>query len=217
MHTNLNVSVVEFNRRSVRPHLEFAQLADWHVLQCTYPLSWNQEAGIAARDDLNGIPLGHVPDSLRPNLSLGLNSAGGKRRGILGITDLLYIRRHSFTCTLVPSRKIRRTCSFAGSYSALAICFAFGTSFERSSTFPALLTMAHWLAKQVVPRVNHPLRRQSGRRARTSLKRRFTTRCRGTFLTGAMLMSSTALSRYENLTRAIQPSPRCRAWTCAGQ
>ena len=164
MHTNLNVSVVEFNRRSVRPHLEFAQLAGWHVLQCTYPLSWNQEAGIAARDDLDGIPLGNVADSLRPNLGLGLNSAGGKRRGVLGVTDPLYIRRHSFTCPLVPSRKIRRTCSFAGSYSALAICFALGTGFERSSIFPALLTMAHWFAKQVVPRVNHQARQQSASR-----------------------------------------------------
>jgi hypothetical protein len=158
MNTDLNVSVFEFNRRSIRPHFELAQLFGRHVLQCTDPLSWNQEAGIAARDDLNGIPLGDVADSLRPNLGLGLNSAGGKRRGILGITDLLYIRRHSFTCTLVPSRKIRRTCSFAGSYSALAICFALGKGFERSSMFPALLTMARWLAKQVVPRVNHQLR-----------------------------------------------------------
>ena len=106
MHTNLNVSVVEFNRRSVRPHLEFAQLADWHVLQCTYPLSWNQEAGIAARDDLNGIPLGDVADSLRPNPGLGLNSAGGKRRSVLGVTDPLYIRGHNFTRTFVLSRKI---------------------------------------------------------------------------------------------------------------
>src|SRR5271170_3033835 len=171
MHADLNVPVFQFNRRSVRPNLKFAQLFRRHVLQCTYPLSWNQETGIAARDDLNGIPLGDVADSLRPNLGLGLNSAGGKRRGILGITNLLYIRRHSFTCTLVPSRKIRRTCSFAGSYSALAICFALGTGFERSSMFPALLTMVHWLAKQVVPRVNHQPRRQSGRRSRTSLKR----------------------------------------------
>src|ERR1700723_4357965 len=115
MHPNLNVSVVEFNRRSVRPPLEFSQLADWHVLQCTYPLSWNQEAGVAARDDLNGIPLRDVAHSLRPNLGLGLNSAGGKRRGILGITDLLCIRRPTLTCTLGPSRKIRGTCSFAGS------------------------------------------------------------------------------------------------------
>jgi hypothetical protein len=40
-------------------------------------MAWNQEAGIAARDDLNGIRLGGVANSLRPNLGLGLNSAGG--------------------------------------------------------------------------------------------------------------------------------------------
>ena len=105
MHTNLNVSVLEFNRRSVGPHFEFAQLVDRNVLQCSDPLSWNQEASIAARDDLNGIPLGDVADSLRPNLGLCLNSAGGKRRGVLGITDP-YIRRYNFTCTLMPFRKI---------------------------------------------------------------------------------------------------------------
>src|SRR5271156_3258819 len=126
MHTDLNVSVFEFNRRSIRPHLEFAQLVGRHVLQCTYPLSWNQEASIAARDDLDGIPLGDVANSLRPNLNLGLSSAGGKRRGVFGISDPLYVRPHNFTCTLVPSRKITRTCSFAGSYSASAIRFALG-------------------------------------------------------------------------------------------
>src|SRR5580698_11196049 len=106
MHTNLNVSVLEFYRRSVRPHFEFAQLVGRNVLQCPNPLSWNQKAGIAARDDLNGIPLGDVADSLRPNLGLGLNPAGGKRRCVFGITDPLYICGHSFTCTFVPSRKI---------------------------------------------------------------------------------------------------------------
>ena len=60
MHANLNVSVLEFNRRSVRPHFEFVQLVDRNVLQCTDPLSWDQEASIAARDDLNGIPFGRV-------------------------------------------------------------------------------------------------------------------------------------------------------------
>jgi hypothetical protein len=65
MHTNLNVSVFEFDRRSVRPNLEFAQLIGRHVLQCTYPLSGNQEAGIAARDNFDGIPLGDVADSVR--------------------------------------------------------------------------------------------------------------------------------------------------------
>jgi hypothetical protein len=71
MHTNLNVSVFEFNRRSDRPHFEFAQLDGRNVLQCSDPLSWNQEASFAVRDDLNGIPLGDVADSLRPNLGLG--------------------------------------------------------------------------------------------------------------------------------------------------
>jgi hypothetical protein len=61
MHTNLNVSVLEFNRRSVRPNFEFAQLVGRNVLQRSDPLSWNQEASIAARDDLNGIPLPPVP------------------------------------------------------------------------------------------------------------------------------------------------------------
>ena len=123
MHADLNVSVLEFNRRSVRPHFEFVQLVGGNVLQCTYPLSRNQEAGIAARDDLNGIPLGHVADSLRLDLGLGLNSAGGKRRSVLGITDP-YIGRHNFTRAFVPSGNSTRTCSFVGSYSALAICFA---------------------------------------------------------------------------------------------
>jgi hypothetical protein len=46
MHTDMNVSVFEFNRRSIRPHFELTQLFGRHVLQCTYPLSWNQEASI---------------------------------------------------------------------------------------------------------------------------------------------------------------------------
>ena len=78
MHTDLNVSVLEFNRRSVRPHFEFAQLVGRDVLQCSDPLSWNQEAGIAACDDLNGIPLGDVADSLRPNLGLCLRTLGNQ-------------------------------------------------------------------------------------------------------------------------------------------
>jgi len=44
MHTNLNVSVLEFNRRSVRTHFEFAQFAGRNVLQCPDPLPRNQEA-----------------------------------------------------------------------------------------------------------------------------------------------------------------------------
>ena len=106
MNTNLDVSVLEFNRRSVRPHFEFAQFVGRNVLQCPDPLLWNQEASIAARDDLNGIPLGDVADSLRPNLGLGLNSTGGKRRSVLSVADPLYICGHNFTCILVPSRKI---------------------------------------------------------------------------------------------------------------
>jgi hypothetical protein len=105
MHTDLNVPVFEFNRRSVRPNLEFAQLFRRDILQCAYPLSWNQEAGIAARDDLDGITLGNVAGSLRPNFGLDLNSAGGKSRSVLGITDPLCIRRHSFTCTLYHLEK----------------------------------------------------------------------------------------------------------------
>src|ERR1700722_17395171 len=106
MHTNLNVSVLEFNRRSIRPHFEFVQLVGRNVLQCPDPLSWDQEASIAARDDLNGIPLGDVADRLRPNLGLGFNSAAGKRRCVLGVTDPLYICSHTFTSIFVPSRKI---------------------------------------------------------------------------------------------------------------
>jgi hypothetical protein len=81
MHTNLNVSVLEFNRRSVRPHFEFAQFVDRNVLQCPDPRSWNQEVSIAARDDLNGIPFGDVADSLRPNPGLGLKTGPTARRG----------------------------------------------------------------------------------------------------------------------------------------
>jgi len=47
MHTNLNVSVLEFNRRSVRPNFEFAQLVGRSVLQRSDPLSWNQEANVS--------------------------------------------------------------------------------------------------------------------------------------------------------------------------
>jgi hypothetical protein len=103
MHTDLNVSIFEFNRRSIRPHFELAQLFGRHVLQCTDPLSWNQEASIVVRDDLDGIPLGDVANSLCPNFDLCLDSAGGKCRGVLGITNSLYVRLHDFTCSVVPS------------------------------------------------------------------------------------------------------------------
>jgi hypothetical protein len=89
MHTDLNVSVFEFNRRSIRPHFELAQLFGRHVLQCTDPLSWNQEASIVVRDDLDGIPLGDVAHSLRPNFDLCFDPAGGQRCGVLGLSDLL--------------------------------------------------------------------------------------------------------------------------------
>jgi len=98
-----NVPVVEFNRRSIRPHFELGQLFGRHVLQCAYPLSWNQEARIAVRDDLNGIPLGDVANSLRSNFNLCLDSAGGERRSVLGITDSLSVRPHNFTFSVVPS------------------------------------------------------------------------------------------------------------------
>ena len=103
MHTYLNVSVFEFNRRSIRPHFELAQLFNRHVLQCADPLSWNQEASVVVRDDLDGISFRDVANSLRPNFDLCLDSACGKRCGVLGITDSLTIRRHNFTCSVVPS------------------------------------------------------------------------------------------------------------------
>lgn len=87
MHTYLNVSVFEFNRRSIRPHFELAQLFNRHVLQCADPLSWNQEASVVVRDDLDGISFRDVANSLRPNFDLCLDSACGKRCGVLGITD----------------------------------------------------------------------------------------------------------------------------------
>jgi hypothetical protein len=92
MHTDVNVSVFEFNRRSIRPHFELAQFFGRHVLQCTDPLSWNQEARIVVRDDLDGIPLGDAANSLRPNFDLCLDSSGGKRRSVLGLGDLLRAR-----------------------------------------------------------------------------------------------------------------------------
>jgi hypothetical protein len=84
------------------------------VLQCADPLSWNQEARIVVRDNFDGVPLGDIANSLRPNLDLdldlGFGSAGGKCCGVLGIADPLTIRRHSFTysangpATLIPAR-----------------------------------------------------------------------------------------------------------------
>src|SRR5260221_6321541 len=103
MHTDVDVSFLEFNGRSIRPHFELAQLFGRHVLYRTDPLSWNQEASIVVCDDLGGIPLGDVANSLRPNFDLCLDSAGGNRRSVLGITDPLYVRLHSFTCSVVPS------------------------------------------------------------------------------------------------------------------
>jgi hypothetical protein len=39
MHTNLNVSVLEFNRRSVRPHFEFAQSIAPPLIRTSLPLA----------------------------------------------------------------------------------------------------------------------------------------------------------------------------------
>jgi hypothetical protein len=36
-----------------------------------------------------------MANSLRPNFDLSFGSPGGKRRGVLGITDPLYVRRDS--------------------------------------------------------------------------------------------------------------------------
>ena len=52
---------------SVRPNLQSIQLCCWHVLQHTDPLSRDQEAGIAVRDDLDCVPLWYVTDGLRPH------------------------------------------------------------------------------------------------------------------------------------------------------
>src|SRR5258708_7466716 len=106
MHADVDVSAFEFNRRPIRPHLEFIQLCGRYVLQRTYPLSWNQETSIAVCDDLDGIAFGDVANSLRPNFDLCFGLAGGERRGVPRITDPLSIRRHNFTCSVVPSRKI---------------------------------------------------------------------------------------------------------------
>ncbi len=91
MHTDVNVSFVEFDRRSVRPHLQLTQLLDWHVLQRTDPLSWNQEASIPVREDFDGIPLRDVANALGLNFGLCFGSVGGKRRRVPGIADLLCI------------------------------------------------------------------------------------------------------------------------------
>jgi hypothetical protein len=103
MHTYVNVSVFDFNRRSIRPHFELSQLFGWQDLQCAYPLSWNQEAGVVVRDDLDGIPLGDVANCMRANFPLCFVSAGGKRGSVLGVTELLYVPRHDFTASAMPS------------------------------------------------------------------------------------------------------------------
>ena len=102
----MNVSILELDRRSVWPNFQSIQLLCWHVLQHTDPLSRDQEAGIAVRDDLDCIPLGHVADGLRPNLSLCFRPTGGKRCGVLGVTDLVWVHDRNFTSAVVPFRKV---------------------------------------------------------------------------------------------------------------
>jgi hypothetical protein len=46
-------------------------------------------------DDLDGIPLGALANSLRPNCDLRFGSADGKSGGVIGITDPMYVRRHN--------------------------------------------------------------------------------------------------------------------------
>jgi len=56
-------------------------------------MSWNQEASIVVRDDLDGISLGNIANTVRPNFDLCFGSAGGKLRGVLyGMTATLMQR-----------------------------------------------------------------------------------------------------------------------------
>ncbi len=105
MYTDVNVATFEFDRGSVWPHFELIQLGSRHILQRTDPLSWNQEAGIAVCDDLDGVPLGNLANGLRPNLGLCLSSAGSKRRCVLAVADLLRVHGRNLTSSVAPSLK----------------------------------------------------------------------------------------------------------------
>ena len=73
------------------------------------------EPGISRRHDLDGIALRYVADSLCPNLRLRFGLAGGERRGVCGVGDLVLGHGRALTSVVVPSRKVTRSLSVTGS------------------------------------------------------------------------------------------------------
>ena len=115
MHADVDAPIFELDRRSVWPNLQLRKILRGHLLQRADPLSGDQEPSIPRRHDLDGIAVGHVADCLCPNFGLRFGLAGGKRRRVFGVGNLVLSHSRELTSAVVPSRKVTRSRSVAGS------------------------------------------------------------------------------------------------------
>jgi hypothetical protein len=133
MHADVDIAVLEFDRRPIRPDFQFDQILYWHVLQGTDPLSRDKKAGISIDDELDGIPLWYVTNRLRKNLCVGLRPADDERSRVFGVSNMVLSHGRKFTTDIELSRNDTSSRSVAGSYRASAICLAPEICFESNS------------------------------------------------------------------------------------
>jgi len=92
MHADVDAPIFELDRRTVWPDLQPCQILRWHLLQRADPLPGDQEPSIPRRHDLDGIAVGHIADCLCPNFGLRFRLAGGERRRVFGVGNLVLSR-----------------------------------------------------------------------------------------------------------------------------
>ena len=95
--------------------LQPCQILRGHLLQRADPLPGDQEPGIPRRHDLDGIAVGHIADCLCPNFGIRFRLAGGERRRVFGVGNLVLSHGRELTSAVMPSRKVTRSRSVAGS------------------------------------------------------------------------------------------------------
>jgi hypothetical protein len=78
VHADVDVALLNLDRRSVRPDFELLEVLGGGLLKGADPLAWNEEARIASGHDLNRIPLGYIAHRLSSKFRLGLRLASSE-------------------------------------------------------------------------------------------------------------------------------------------
>ena len=89
MHADMNIPVLNFYRRSIRPNFQPHQIFCGYILQRANPLARNQKSCIPGRHDLDGITVQYIADCLHPNFGFHFCSARRERGSIFSISALV--------------------------------------------------------------------------------------------------------------------------------